>query len=546
MSDPLYETWEAHERPLVSPQPYKAGSMTRETIRRVFDARSIGADRLGVVAMLAVVLGGLLAVRLVALAFNGTDLFFDEAQYWTWSREPAFGYYSKPPLVAALIGAAGAVCGDGTFCVRVASPLLHTIAAVLIFLIARRLYDSRAGFWAAITYATLPGVSLSAGIISTDVPLLAAWALALLGIVGLLQERTGWMPALALGLGVGLGLNAKYAMAFFPASLAVYLIATPSARWLLRDPRLWAGLALGVALIVPNLAWNAAHGFATFAHTADNAKWGGSLLKPGKGLEFMAAQFAVFGPVLLVALGLIVQRAWREGLGAADRLLLCFTLPVLAVITAQAFVSRAHANWAATAYVAASILVPAALLRLDLMRWLKASLGLHLAVMALLGAGAVAAGRFVLPGAGDPYSRTLGWAEIGQRTARVLAEAKAAGRPYRAVIADERAVTAALLYYMRDEATPVLAWLSGPRPLDHYEMTRPFRDAGQTPVLLVSVRQDAERITGRFARAETVRTEAVPAGLGPPRPVSFITLDGFKPGPPPPVPNPPTNRGDKP
>lgn len=502
--------------------------MRREATRPALEARPMGLDRLQAEALLALALGGLLAVRLMALALNNTDLFFDEAQYWTWSREPAFGYYSKPPLVAALIGAAGAVCGDGPFCVRVASPLLHTVTAVLIFLAARRLYDERVGLWSAITFATLPGISLSAGIISTDVPLLTAWALALLGLIGLLQQGTGWMPGLALGLGVGLGLNAKYAMAFFPASLAIYLIATPSARGLLRDPRLWAGLALGAALILPNLAWNASHGFPTFAHTADNAKWGGSILKPAKGLEFMAAQFAVFGPLLLGALGLIVRRTWREGLTDADRLLLCFTLPVLAVITAQAFVSRAHANWAATAYVAASILVPAALLRLDLARWLRASLGLHLAILALLAVGMAVAGRFTLPLGGDPFQRTLGWAEMATRTANILAEAKAAGRPFRAVISDERAVTAELLYYMRREPTPVLAWKSGPRPLDHYEMTRPFLGPEQQPVLLVSVRQDPERITDRFATARPIRIEAVPAGRGPPRSVRFFALDGYR------------------
>ena len=45
--------------------------------------------------MFAGLLAALLVLRLVALALNGTDL-FDEAQYWSWSLEPAFGYYSKP------------------------------------------------------------------------------------------------------------------------------------------------------------------------------------------------------------------------------------------------------------------------------------------------------------------------------------------------------------------------------------------------------------------------------------------------------------------
>ena len=31
------------------------------------------------------------AARVVLLAFNRTDLFVDEAQYWLWGRELAFG-----------------------------------------------------------------------------------------------------------------------------------------------------------------------------------------------------------------------------------------------------------------------------------------------------------------------------------------------------------------------------------------------------------------------------------------------------------------------
>jgi len=501
--------------------------MTRVLLAPAFDT---GGNSGTVRSLLLTGLLGLLAIRLVALALNGTDLFFDEAQYWTWSREPAFGYYSKPPLVAALIGAAHGVCGDGTFCVRVASPILHTVTALLVYLIGRRLYDERVGLWSALSFATLPGVSLSAGIISTDVPLLAGWALALLGLVGLAQQRRGWAPAVALGLGIGLGLNAKYAMAFFPACLAIWLLVTPSARGLLRDPRLWIGLIVGALFIAPNLIWNAAHQFATFAHTADNAKWGGQLVRIGKGFEFVAAQAGVFGPILLGGLFLTLHRGWRDGLSSADRLLVCFIVPVLAVITVQAFISRAHANWAATAYVAASILVPATLLRLDLERWLKASLVLHLAIMALLIAGTSMAGRFKVPFGSDPFERTLGWQELGKRTEAVLTDARTAGQPFDAIITDERAVTAELLYYVRHDTTPIKAWLSGPRPLDHYEMTRPFQGAAKGPVLLVSVRDDAARITGRFSKVTEIRRENVPAGLGKPRRVRFIKLEGYKGG----------------
>jgi hypothetical protein len=51
-------------------------------------------------AWLLLILGALLVIRLLALYFAETDLFFDEAQYWSWSRDLAFGYFSKPPLIA--------------------------------------------------------------------------------------------------------------------------------------------------------------------------------------------------------------------------------------------------------------------------------------------------------------------------------------------------------------------------------------------------------------------------------------------------------------
>ena len=53
---------------------------------------------------LVIVLGAITIFRIAALYFNATDLFFDEAQYWSWSLQPDFGYYSKPPLIAWLIG----------------------------------------------------------------------------------------------------------------------------------------------------------------------------------------------------------------------------------------------------------------------------------------------------------------------------------------------------------------------------------------------------------------------------------------------------------
>lgn len=471
----------------------------------------------------------LLAVRLVALRYNATDLFFDEAQYWSWSLEPAPGYYSKPPLVAWLIRLATDTCGVSEFCIRLPSPLVHTATAAAVALLAGWLYDLRTAALAGLAFATLPGVSLSAGIISTDVPLLFAWALALVALVGLIETRS-WWPSLLLGLALGIGLNAKYAMAWFAVCLAVYLVATPERRWLLRDLRLWVGFALGLALIAPNLVWNASHSFATFSHTADNAKWHGSLLNPLKAAEFVVAQFGVFGPILFAGLLVVAWRAWKQGLTPADRLLLAFSLPVLVVISAQALVSRAHPNWAAVSYVAASVLVVATMVRDLSWGWLRASFGIHVALVVLLGLATATAGKIKPPfGVVDPFWRTLGWTEVADATREEVAKARATGRPYAAVLTNDRAITAELLYYMRDEPTRVVTWIPGGRPSDHYELTRPFTPAVGEPVLLVALERSSGEVTKMFSTVTSLGVREIPAGLVAHRRVAFYSLAGLQP-----------------
>ena len=100
---------------------------------------------------------GLLAIltliRLAGLSFSNVDLFFDEAQYWAWSREPAFGYFSKPPLLAWTIALAERVCGGSEACVRAPAPLFYFGTSLQVYATARALYDSRIAFNAALTIA---------------------------------------------------------------------------------------------------------------------------------------------------------------------------------------------------------------------------------------------------------------------------------------------------------------------------------------------------------------------------------------------------------
>jgi len=255
-------------------------------------------------------------VRLVALRFSTVDLFFDESQYWSWSREPALGYFSKPPLLAWLIAAAEHLCGPSEACIRAPAPLMSLGISLLAYAIARALYDARTGFWAAMLAALGTGSVFSARIVSTDVPLVLFFALALFAYARLLQ-KPDWRWALLLGLAIGAGLLAKYAMIYVLPGLVLAAAFDKRARALLAAPELRLALASALIVVSPNILWNAAHGFLTFRHAGGNVI--GEPIEPSvmRPLEFLAAQFAVFGPVVFgVAIALLGRVAFAFGRAA--------------------------------------------------------------------------------------------------------------------------------------------------------------------------------------------------------------------------------------
>jgi 4-amino-4-deoxy-L-arabinose transferase-like glycosyltransferase len=444
-------------------------------------------------AMLAIV-AAVTAWRALALLWAGHDLQPDEAQYWLWAQEPAFGYFSKPPMVAWLIGATTAVCGDGEACVRAGSPLLHGAAALAVWRLAHDIGGARLGLWAGTVYLTLPGIGFSALLISTDVPLLACWCVALLALWRLSQGAgMGW--AVAGGLAAGFGLLSKYAMAYLLLCTVVWALLAPGAARRIGLARAAVLLAVALALLLPNLAWNLLNDFPTLRHTAANANLGGQLLRPDRFAAFVGGQALLLGPILFVALALCVARL-RRPLGEAQAFLLAFGLPVLAIILVQALLSRAHANWAAVSYPAIAILLAQWLLRLGRLRVLAAAVALNLAVTILLPALPTLAGDLRVGRGGTLAERMQGWSRLGRA---VAAQLEAEGQP--PLLLAERKAAALLAYYARP-AAGLKMWEPDGVPGNHFEMSWPLRAGDTGRMLLVAPAETAERIAARFARAE--------------------------------------------
>jgi 4-amino-4-deoxy-L-arabinose transferase-like glycosyltransferase len=461
--------------------------------------------------------------RLLWLAAGQTDLYPDEAQYWFWSLHPAFGYYSKPPVVAWLIALTTALFGDSEFAVRLAAPLLHYATALIVFELARRLYDSRIAAWSAVIYATLPGVTVSSIIISTDAPLLTCWAAALYAFVRAREEGGGrWW--LVVGAAAGIGLLSKYAMTYWLISALLFLVIFRDERRHLA--RFLAATGLALAIYAPNFVWNLTHGFASYRHTEDNASLHGSLFHPESFLEFFGSQFGVFGPLLFAALIIVVLTSRRALADRRAALLASFALPTLAMMFVVSFLSRAQPNWSAPAYVSATVLVVAWLIGRERKAIIAASVALHVAAAVLLLelTPLAAAGGYELPAKYDPLHRLRGWRRLGDAIGHLLVREKGA-----ALLSDDREDMAALLYYVRPRPEDWLKWNGEGGVHDQFDLTaEPARFVGRNFLLVSHMPENTGRILERFAAAGPIQHVIIPLGGGEARTYTVRLLTGFK------------------
>ncbi|PWE32620.1 glycosyl transferase [Maritimibacter sp. 55A14] len=434
--------------------------------------------RMAVIAVLAIT-----ALRVLALAFSRMDLFVDEAQYWLWGQELAIGYYSKPPMVGWVIRAFTELGGSDTaFWIRLPGPLFHATVALLLMAVAQRMHGAATGALVALAYLTLPMVSLGSLVISTDTILFPFLALALFYWLRLL-DRPSAPDALLAGACLGLGFLSKYAAVYFLIGAALMALTRHDARPARRDAFL-AALAFGL-VILPNIAWNIANGGTTVSHTMDNASWvrdpaTRAGLNLDKLAEFLAAQFIVFGPVLFGALIWAVARTLRGGAARAEAGLLWFVLPILAIVSVQAVLSKAYANWAATAYLAGA-LVAVPLLRARAPRWLTASFAINGALAVALPLAAVFADRLAWDGR-LVMGRVIGRAEISET---IIETARRTGA--QTVVAAHRDILADLFHTGRQSGLTFRAIRGDGRPRHHYEMSLAYEGGAANPVLLAEI-----------------------------------------------------------
>ena len=121
---------------------------------------------------------------------------------------------------------------------------------------------------------------------------------------------------------------------------------------------------------------------------------------------------------------------------------------------------------------------------------------------------------------------SIGWHDIADGVHAKLAEDR-----YGSILVDTRELAAELLYYLRDVPVPLYVWPSGPVPMHHYEMTRPFTASTPEPILYVSLRRCPSRFEELLGTVDDLGMQRVTLVKDEARVLHFCRLAGYK-GPP--------------
>ena len=400
----------------------------------------------------------ILCIRIVSLYFSPLEVQGDEAQYWYWSTYFDWGYYSKPPLVAWIIGFFTSIFGNSIFILKLPSLLAHFLTSFVLFNLSKAFNrNTEESLWLSITYLLFFAVSLSSNIISTDPFLLLFWSSSLLFFKICLNKKS-IKNIILTSIFVALGFYAKYAMIYFFLSSVVLISFTDNKKELVKSILIISFFVL--IFISPHLYWVYSTNWVTFIHTGDNFNWNASLYNFEQLINFIVSQFFISTPIILFIF--IKQFAKTKKFIQSYSFEIAYSLPILVLITAQSFISRANANWSSVAFIGVTMIAVNILYK-NYKKIFLLNTALGLVVLILISV-------FIInPPNISPFNKLMGM-EDAAKEIQFLDESL--NSDY--IVFDDRMNIAKFLYYLPSKNKKLKYLSYGDHPGNHFEMLMPI------------------------------------------------------------------------
>lgn len=406
-------------------------------------------------------------VRIAYLAFAPIGLSPDEAHYWEWSRRLGLCYYSKGPAVAYLIRAGTILLGSTELGVRLPAVVLSALSSLALFGLGCRLVGARSAAWAAGVLQIIPLFALISVGMTTDMPLLLCWILALWAFQWARVDGPPW-AWLLVGLAAAAGVLTKYVMVLFAPAALLLLLMDPKGRKQLLSPWPWLGAVIAALGAIPLLLWNARHDWVNLrhnlGHTHVDEGVGISLASFG---EFLGSQFGVITPILLVFMAWAVWRQRRT-----QPLCFWFTFPLWAFFLLKSLQGKVQANWAMVSYPL-PLLCFVDIFAVKLDTWNKHVRRLVVAgvLIALIASAALySAVYWPLEKKNHPARDMMGWEQLGREIEQVAQQAN--GEPF--YFADRYSIASPMAFYVPSQ--PMVYCINRASRMNQYDIWPGFEE----------------------------------------------------------------------
>jgi 4-amino-4-deoxy-L-arabinose transferase-like glycosyltransferase len=228
--------------------------------------------------------------------YAGIDLGPEEAQYWEWSRNLDWGYYSKPPGIAWEIWSGCRVFGNTELGVRIGAIVFAFLTSLAVYWLAKasQLKEETA-FWSGVVMALTPLGVMGSFITVTDGGMLLFWTIACTIVAAALaqnREPNFWL----LGIAVLCGALFKWPMYLLWIIILLFY----------RTPKIIVGIGVSLLGLLPSIIWNQGHDWVTFRHVISTIigqhqkELGATYLKQGNLGDFVAAQAGLLSPIFFL------------------------------------------------------------------------------------------------------------------------------------------------------------------------------------------------------------------------------------------------------
>lgn len=372
------------------------------------------------------------------------ELVGDEAYYWLWSRHPDICYLDKGPMIAWLVSASTAIFGQSVFAIRLPAVLCASGTSICMFLLARRMFSDRVGYYAVALGFVAPLFAVGATLMTIDTVYILFWSWAALQFWRA-KDSLRPLPWVWTGVLVGLGLLSKYTAGLQLICFAVFLIWDRSSRHHFARRTFWLMVLVASCFLLPAIIWNHAHAWPTLVWLWQRGDMANAFsFHPLFVARFLWEQAAVLSPLLFIVILLAAcQLALRRRQDAAYRYIgALFFVPFLIYLT-ESFHYVEPPNWAAPAYIGGFLLVAARVADPMEAKWKRVIFGAAI-VMAALQTCLLLETRWLhLSHRNDPLDRARGSRHLAEVVERWRARS---GADF--VVADNYMTASLLSFYL--------------------------------------------------------------------------------------------------